>query len=38
MGELSLFNWGLTFDPPFQEPVVSLTNYGIALLFNDLSP
>lgn len=37
MGELFLFNCSLTFDPPFWEPVVSLTNYGISLLFNDLS-
>lgn len=38
MRELFLFNCSLTFDPPFWEPVVSLTNYGISLLFNDLSP
>lgn len=31
----SLF--GVTLDPPPMEPVVSLTNHGIALLFNVLS-
>lgn len=37
IGECFLFNYSLTFDPLW-EPVVSLTNHGLSLLFNDLSP
>lgn len=29
--------FGVTLDPPPMEPMVSLTNHGIALLFNALS-
>lgn len=38
VGELFLFQCSLTFDPSLWEPAVSLTNYGISLLFNDVSP